>query len=256
MFKLTSPASTAVPGESSDCADDLPLFAQVQQQLRQEILEGSLASGQKLPSESKLQARFDVSRITVRQALSALQAEGLVETFNGKGSFVTRPSNAPRLGMLTGFYEHMRARGKTAEGRIFSVKAIKATKLLAHDLKIEAGTPLTSISTVRLADGEPVVVGKLVMAPDLATTMLAHNLETADAMTLLETELGYRLESTHIETSAVLAGDERSRLLDVDPGMPLLRITFVPHDINNTPLFYAEMYFRPDKFTYKAVIRR
>ncbi|WP_433705738.1 UTRA domain-containing protein [Paraburkholderia sacchari] len=100
------------------------------------------------------------------------------------------------------------------------------------------------------------VVGKLVMAPDLATTMLAHNLETADAMTLLETELGYRLDSTHIETSAVLAGEERGRMLDVEPGMPLLRITFVPHDIDNTPLLYAEMDFRPDKFTYEAVIRK
>jgi GntR family transcriptional regulator len=51
---------------------------------RQSILEKQLAPGQKLPSESKLQAQFGVSRITVRQALSALQAEGLVETFNGK----------------------------------------------------------------------------------------------------------------------------------------------------------------------------
>jgi GntR family transcriptional regulator len=56
----------------------------VQQSLRQSILEKQLAPGQKLPSESKLQAQFGVSRITVRQALSALQAEGLVETFNGK----------------------------------------------------------------------------------------------------------------------------------------------------------------------------
>jgi GntR family transcriptional regulator len=79
-----SVASASAAQQEQKIQTDLPLFAQVQQSLRQSILEKQLAPGQKLPSESKLQAQFGVSRITVRQALSALQAEGLVETFNGK----------------------------------------------------------------------------------------------------------------------------------------------------------------------------
>lgn len=234
----------------------MPLFAQVQQRLRQRILDGQLAPGQKLPSESQLQAQFDVSRITVRQALSALQAEGLVETFNGKGSFVTQPANAPRLGMLTGFYDHMRAKGHSAEGRILSVRTVKATARMAQALGIAAGTVLTAISTVRLADGEAVVIGKLAMPPDLAVRLLEHDLETADAMAVLEAQLGYRLDSTHIEASAVAAGAERGRALGVAPATPLLHISFVPHDIEDRPLLFAEMFFRPDKFSYKAIIRR
>nr|WP_314705654.1 GntR family transcriptional regulator [uncultured Comamonas sp.] len=251
-----SVASASAAQQEQKIQTDLPLFAQVQQSLRQSILEKQLAPGQKLPSESKLQAQFGVSRITVRQALSALQAEGLVETFNGKGSFVTRPSNAPQLGMLTGFYEHMRSKGHHAQGKTLSVRTVKASVRVAQSLKLAVGAPLTCISHVRLVDGEAIVCGKLFAPPAMAEALLAHDLETADTMSVLEANLGYRLESTHIEASAVAAGVERGKILNVAPDTPLLYVSFVPHDIENQPLIYAQMYFRPDKFTYRAVIRR
>lgn len=252
--KLVANASVAQQEQKNQT--DLPLFAQVQHSLRQSILKKQLMPGQKLPSESKLQAQFGVSRITVRQALSALQAENLVETLNGKGSFVTRPSNAPQLGMLTGFYEYMRSKGYQAQGKTLSVRTVKASARVAHSLKLAVGVPLTCISHVRLVDGEAIVCGKLFAPPALAEALLAHDLESADAMSVLEAGLGYRLESTHIEASAVAAGVERGKILNVAPNVPLLYVSFVPHDIENKPLMYAQMYFRPEKFTYRAVIRR
>ncbi|MDN5569905.1 MAG: FCD domain-containing protein [Propionibacteriaceae bacterium] len=57
-------------------------------QLRARILAGELAAGAKLPTESELSASFGVSRTVVREALQHLQASGLVETFQGRGSYV------------------------------------------------------------------------------------------------------------------------------------------------------------------------
>ena len=102
---MTSPKDTSSPASDTAADPALPLFAQIKARLRQDILEKRLPAGQKLPSEAQLQLAFGVSRITVRQALNELQAEGLIETLNGKGSFVTRPAGAPRLGMLAGFNE-------------------------------------------------------------------------------------------------------------------------------------------------------
>ena len=56
--------------------------------LKDRILSGDLAPGAKLPSEAELLAAYGVSRTVVREAVSRLQAEGLVETFQGRGSFV------------------------------------------------------------------------------------------------------------------------------------------------------------------------
>jgi len=56
--------------------------------LKERILSGDLAPGSKLPSESELVAAYAVSRTVVREAVTRLRAEGLVETFQGLGSFV------------------------------------------------------------------------------------------------------------------------------------------------------------------------
>jgi GntR family transcriptional regulator, transcriptional repressor for pyruvate dehydrogenase complex len=56
--------------------------------LKDRILAGELMPGTKLPSESQLVTDYDVSRTVAREAVSRLQAEGLVETFQGRGSFV------------------------------------------------------------------------------------------------------------------------------------------------------------------------
>src|SRR5688500_11459188 len=56
--------------------------------LKDKILSGELAPGAKLPSEAELVEEYAVSRTVVREAVSRLQAEGLVETFQGRGSFV------------------------------------------------------------------------------------------------------------------------------------------------------------------------
>jgi GntR family transcriptional regulator len=244
-----APKSTVLDGDS-------PLFAQLKDRLRQDILEHRLQPGQKLPSESQLQSTYGVSRITVRQALAELQADGLIETFNGKGSFVTRPGETPNLGMLTGFYEYMRARGWSARGEILSVKTVAASQQAAKALHVAAKSSLTRITLVRFVNEAPVAVGRFEFEHALAERLLALNMETEDTMTLLETQLGHRLESIHFEASALPAKATEARLLQVPAGTPLLRIVFVPHDIEDRPLAYAVMHFRADRFSYRAVIRR
>ncbi|MEV1329224.1 GntR family transcriptional regulator [Micromonospora costi] len=61
----------------------------IAEQLAREIRGGRLAPGSQLPGEHALASRFDVSRNTVRQALTDLSRQGLIETRSGKGSFVT-----------------------------------------------------------------------------------------------------------------------------------------------------------------------
>lgn len=65
-----------------------PLAQGVVDGLKGSILAGELEPGAKLPSEAELITAYGVSRTVVREAVSRLQAEGLVETFQGRGSFV------------------------------------------------------------------------------------------------------------------------------------------------------------------------
>ncbi len=63
-------------------------YAQLISHFREQILDGSLASGARLPTEIELAAEHQISRGTVRQAMSALVNEGLLERVRGRGTFV------------------------------------------------------------------------------------------------------------------------------------------------------------------------
>jgi len=232
------------------------LFAQVESRLREDILNNRLPPGAKLPSEAELEVAFGVSRITVRQALAQLHKQGLINKINGKGSFVTRPSDAPRLGPLTGFYEHMRTRGNSPSGRTLSVREVRASKEAAEALQIEPGSLLTQIKILRSVNGQPMAYGVLHALPPIAHALIQENLDDHDVVSILEVSLGYRLASIQIEAGAVAAGKLRGRLLEVDPATPLVHIRFTPHDVMGQPLTYSDMYFRSDRFTYKAVVKR
>ena len=234
----------------------LSLFAQIESNLRQRILNNQLVAGSKLPSEAELETEFGVSRLTVRQALAALHASGLIEKINGKGSFVTRPADAPDLGPLTGFYEHMRAQGYQAHGHTLHARKVRAPAHAAEALRIKPGSELTAVTTVRLVNGKPLAIGVTYGARALMEAVLQEDMETNDTMTLLESRLGYRLKATHIETSAIPAGKVRARHLNISEHDPVLRIRFTPYDVSDQPICYSEMYFRGDGFSYKAVVKR
>ena len=250
------PILERMPTPLKESPSAVPLFAQVQASLRTEILANRLPPGAKLPSEAALESSFGVSRITVRQALSALNAEGLIVKVNGKGSFVTRPANAPYLGPLTGFYEHIRSGGDEARGKTLSVRESKASSVAAAALRIEPGTPLLTATLLRFVNDEPIAYGVMHAEPALTRALLAQDLNMNDVMVVLESCLGYRLKSSHIEAGALAAGKMRGRLLEVDKATPLLRIRFTPHDVTDKPLVFTEMYFRADRFSYKAVLKR
>ncbi len=73
------------------------LTADLASDLRRRIVDGAIAPGAKLPSENTLISEFGVSRTVVRSALTRLQAEGLVETERGRGSFaLTPPPDGPQ----------------------------------------------------------------------------------------------------------------------------------------------------------------
>lgn len=73
---------------------------QVFEQMKQQILQGAWKPGQKLPSENDLAASFEVSRITVRQAMQKLAVLGLVDTRSGEGSYIKKASLSPIMNSI------------------------------------------------------------------------------------------------------------------------------------------------------------
>lgn len=98
-------APTPAPGPAAalDRTSIEPLYRQIAARLGRAIDDGTLAPGARLPSEPELMAAHAVSRVTVRQAIAALQREGRVAARRGKGTFVLGSVVRHDLDALRGF---------------------------------------------------------------------------------------------------------------------------------------------------------
>lgn len=75
-------------------SNEKPIYEQISSQVRAQILSGALKAGERLPSIRVLADGLGVSVITTKRAYSDLEGEGLVETVQGKGCFVSQQNKA------------------------------------------------------------------------------------------------------------------------------------------------------------------
>ena len=134
-----------------------PLYSQIADILKKQIRNGEFVSGDSFYTEKKLQEMFQVSRITVRQAVSELEAEGYVQSFRGVGTTVTYGKINENLKSLVSFTEEMRFHGKEMTTTYCDMSLTKADKTIAAQLEIPVGEECYRLVRVRNVDKEPIV---------------------------------------------------------------------------------------------------
>ncbi|MDK2896027.1 MAG: GntR family transcriptional regulator, N-acetylglucosamine utilization regulator [Candidatus Atribacteria bacterium] len=192
------------PEEISE-ENNLPLYQQLKNILKGQILNGTFRVGDQIPSESELCARYGVSRITVRQAIASLVQEGLLYRRPGKGTFVTSPKLRRRLPRLYSFSEDMRELGLEPSSRTLEQKVEEAEEEVAELLKLpDTDRRVTKLVRVRLANGEPILIERTFVPHYLCPDLVKENLEQGSLYDILRKK--YRLWLDHAsETYEVTA---------------------------------------------------
>lgn len=142
-----------------DRGQGVSLWRQIAARIEREITEGERQAGERLPTEAVLSEQFQVNRHTVRRALEALAARGLVRVEQGRGSFVAEDVLDYPLGNRTRFSETIRRQNREPQGRILSVKELPAESQVAEALAIRRGQPVLRVVRLALADDKPIVIG-------------------------------------------------------------------------------------------------
>ncbi|AKM40721.1 GntR family transcriptional regulator [Burkholderia contaminans] len=233
-----------------------PLYVQIKDTLRARILDGTYAPHSRMPSEHELCAMFDVSRITVRQALGDLQKEGLLFKLHGKGTFVSKPKAFQNVTSLQGFAEAMSSMGYEIVNQVRSLRTVKANRHLATKLNVPEGAALVEIHRVRLLNREPVSLEQTWVPEALGKRLAGADLATRDIFLVLENDCGIPLGHADVSIDAILADDEIVDALAVEESSPVLRIERLTHDASGAPIDYETLYFRGDAFQYRLRIDR
>ncbi|MEQ5837490.1 GntR family transcriptional regulator [Marinobacter sp. NFXS9] len=233
----------------------LPLYVQIRDNLRRQILDGTFQVHERLPSENTMMKTFRVSRITIRQALRDLHNEGLVFSAQGKGTFVSKPKAVQNVQRLEGFGEAMAAQGYEASARVLSIQQLKAPKAVAASLDLEPGDDAVEVKRVRYLNRSAVCVENSYFPMDIGRRMFSLDL-SGDIFPMLENLFGVPLGGADISLDAILADDEAQQHLNLKSGEAILRVERLTHNREGRPIDFEYLCYRGDSFKYQFRIDR
>ncbi|WP_242902292.1 GntR family transcriptional regulator [Actinomadura terrae] len=212
-----------------DPTGPLPKYMQLRSILIQVIEDGGLAAGAPLPSERELCRTYRLSRMTVRQTLELLVAEGRLRRRPGKGTFVaSAPERAlERTAERTPAHPVCLADGLRAGGLRLGFadlgeRTVDAGARLAHALATEPGTAVHLLTRLVLADGEPVAVERSCVLAALAPGLATRGRAESPLPRLLAGAFGLVFDPAEQTIGAVPAGAADARRLRIPPGSPAL----------------------------------
>ncbi|WP_371227806.1 GntR family transcriptional regulator [Pseudomonas sp. QE6] len=234
----------------------VPLYSQLKELLRSRILDGTYPPLSRMPSEAELGKAFEVSRITVRQALGDLQKEGLIFKIHGKGTFVAKPKAFQNVSTLQGLGESMSQRGYEVINRLRSFKVVPADAQVAARLQVAEGANVVQIKRARLVNRELVSLEITWLPEAVGKRLEKADLVSRDIFLILENDCALPLGHADLAIDAILADAELAGALEVEEGSPVMRIERLTHTADGTPLDYEHLYYRGDAFQYRLRIDR
>lgn len=222
--------------------------------LRDAIAGGQYPADSLLPSEQRLAAMHDVSRVTVRRALDALAADGLIEKRAGAGSAVRAAVPAMAADMTT-FIPQIVAMGRQTEVRLLSFSYDEAPPQVAAALKLARGALVQRAVRIRLVRGRPFSHLTTFVPEAIASNFSEADLANTPLFELLERG-GARIESARQSVTAALATPEVAPALGVSVGSALLALTRTVYDDAGRGIEYLSAFYRPDLFRLDMAMAR
>lgn len=227
----------------------VPIYYQIEEQIKQLIETGEYKPGDMIPSEREYTEKYDISRMTVRQAITNLVNEGYLYREKGKGTFVAKKKIEQPLIGLTSFTEDMKARGMVPESRLIEFDIIPADATVAHNLELNDGDTVYKISRVRLADNVPMAV-ETSCIPTKLVQGLTESIVDRSVYDYIENTLNLKIDyATQTVESALVRENER-RLLKINENVPIMLIQRNTFLEGGTPIEYVKSSYRADRYKF------
>lgn len=216
--------------------------------LREEIAGGRHDAGGLLPGEQRLAEIHGVSRVTVRRALDALEAEGWVERRAGSGTrALPMPGTAPLAADVATLMPQLAEMGRSTEARLLSFAYGPAPETVRAALGLGETSRTQVAVRVRSADGAPFSHLTTHVPEDIARGYSEADLAAAPLLELLERS-GVRIEGAHQSVTATLASPDVADALEVAEGSALLALRRVVRDAEGRGVEHLSALYRPDRF--------
>jgi GntR family transcriptional regulator len=225
-------------------------------QLELGLKRGEFAPGARLPGERELSTRFGVSRVTVRRALTLLEAEGKLERSAQRGWFVNGEVVGEAPSVLQSFSEMARARGLHPTSRVLGQHLRPASIEESELLHMAPGAPVIELRRLRGMDSQPICVDLNVIKYEGAEAMASADMTDQSLYERLETLCGIWLHRSAYSVQADAADAEIASLLNCAVGAPILVGTEIAYTQDGQPVLLGVNRYRGDAYRFRAELFR
>jgi GntR family trehalose operon transcriptional repressor len=221
------------------------------------IKDGTLKSGDKLPSENELMAEYGISRDTVRKSLQLLLENGFITKIRGKGSFVTELMRFefPVAGLIS--FKELSSSKVIGDSttKVISLRSCKGNPFVREKLGLGNEEEIWAVTRVRTIDGRRVILDKDHFVKSLVENLTAEICEDS-IYEYLEKELNLKIGYAHKEIVIERATEEDERNLDLMGFDVVAVVNTLVYLQNGTLLQYTQSRHCPDKFRFVDIARR
>ncbi len=228
-------------------------YVKIKDAIVEQIEAGMLSPRQKLPAERKLAESFDTTRVTLREALSLLEAEGRIYREDRRGWFISPLPLRYDPGQALSFLDMAQMQNRLAKTEVLNASTCLADKQATRLLALPAFSDVFCINRVRYLEDRPVVLVTNYVQSKLTPDLLAHDL-TQSLNQLLCNQYGLKQKQVRyrIATSTLLGSIAQA--LRATSGTPAMVIERVHFDSTGSIIDAAIEYWRHDAISIESCL--
>lgn len=227
----------------------VPVYIQIHNEIRKEIESGKWAVGERIPSERQLSQDFDVSRMTLRQAIQTLVDEGILQRQVGSGTYVASSKVQEKMSGTTSFTEITESQGKKPSSKTVSYHVADPSISEIEKLKLKDGDQVLRMERIRYADKQPICFEVATIPIGIVNSLNKKDI-TSSLYKALEDKAGLKLGDATQTVSAILASEKIANFLNVKRGSAILRVRQVTTLDDDRPFEYVRSQYAGDRFEF------
>ncbi|WP_280769604.1 GntR family transcriptional regulator [Salipaludibacillus daqingensis] len=231
-------------------SSSIPLYVQVKDILEKEIQSGSYEPGDKLPTEKELTKRFDISRMTLRQATNALVEEGFLKRLKGVGTIVQERKLEQSLTTLKSFTEDIMERGMKPSSKVLSFQKQKGTFESIEKMGIQLKDDMWVTKRIRYADENPIAVETNIIPVHLLPELTEQDMERSLHECIKNS--GYTMGKASTSIEASMPSESERKHLDIQEISPVLIVERVTYLDDGRPIEWSISVNRSDRYRFSA----
>ena len=232
--------------------NSIPLYAQVANQLRFDIENGRYKKGEKIPTEKELCKIYEVSRITVRNALDELAKEHLLTRKRGIGTFIAREKFQRDISRGSSFTQICMENGQIPGAKVIKSLIEDANEADIAELKLPEKSKVIVIERIRYADNIPVAI-EISRFPESYAFLLNENLNDVSLISLLVEKYNISFTCCTKVIELVYSSYEMAKYLSLPDCYPLLYVFSLSCDNDGIPAHRSLQYVVGDKFKFYII---